>query len=96
MGKNTQTAGSIVVMSIIGGTVIPLVMGIISALNGGNRQIAFIAPLPSPAKTVACFALALVINLNEPFNKGVFQAIRERFDEECRFSKNSLGGMCRP
>lgn len=45
MGKDTQTAGSIVVMSIIGGAVIPLVMGIISDMNGGNMQIAFIAPL---------------------------------------------------
>ncbi len=32
-------------MSIIGGAVIPLVMGIISNINGGNMQIAFIAPL---------------------------------------------------
>ncbi len=45
MGKDTQTAGSIVVMSIIGGAVIPLVMGIISDMNSGNMQIAFIAPL---------------------------------------------------
>ena len=33
------------VMSIIGGAVIPLVMGIISDMNGGNMQIAYIAPL---------------------------------------------------
>lgn len=45
MGKDTQTAGSIVVMSIIGGAVIPLAMGIISDLNGGNMQIAFMVPL---------------------------------------------------
>ena len=45
MGKDTQTAGSVVVMSIIGGAVIPLVMGIISDMNGGNMQLAFIAPL---------------------------------------------------
>lgn len=45
MGKDTQTAGSIVVMSIIGGAVVPLIMGIISDMNQGNMQIAFIAPL---------------------------------------------------
>ena len=45
MGKDTQTAGSIVVMSIIGGAVIPLIMGIISDVNQGNMQIAFTAPL---------------------------------------------------
>lgn len=45
MGRDTQTAGSIVVMSIIGGAVIPLIMGMISDLNHGNMQIAFVAPL---------------------------------------------------
>lgn len=45
MGKDTQTAGSIVVMSIIGGAVIPLVMGVISDINHGNMQIAFLVPL---------------------------------------------------
>ncbi|MCO6553160.1 MAG: L-fucose:H+ symporter permease [Gilliamella sp.] len=45
MGKDTQTAGSIVVMSIIGGAVIPLLMGIISDVNKGNMQLAFIVPL---------------------------------------------------
>ncbi|MFL9147744.1 L-fucose:H+ symporter permease [Escherichia coli] len=45
MGKDTQTAGSVVVMSIIGGAVLPLIMGIISDMNGGNMQIAFVAPL---------------------------------------------------
>ncbi|QXC28463.1 L-fucose:H+ symporter permease [Aeromonas sp. FDAARGOS 1409] len=45
MGENTQLAGSIVVMSIIGGAVVPLVMGIISDLNGGDMQLAFVIPL---------------------------------------------------
>lgn len=45
MGKDTQTAGSVVVMSIIGGAVVPLVMGIISDLNNGNMQVAFLVPL---------------------------------------------------
>lgn len=45
MGKDTQTAGSVVVMSIIGGAVVPLVMGVISDLNNGNMQVAFLVPL---------------------------------------------------
>lgn len=45
MGEHTQTAGSIVVMSIVGGAVIPLIMGAISDFNNGNMQIAFIVPL---------------------------------------------------
>lgn len=45
MGKDTQTAGSIVVMSIIGGAVIPLIMGMISDANNGNMQIAFLVPM---------------------------------------------------
>ncbi len=40
LGEETQVAGSIVVMSIIGGAVVPLIMGIISDLNGGDMQIA--------------------------------------------------------
>lgn len=49
LGEETQVAGSIVVMSIIGGAVVPLIMGIISDLNGGDMQIAFAVPL-------VCFA----------------------------------------
>ncbi len=49
LGEETQVAGSIVVMSIIGGAVVPLLMGIISDLNGGDMQIAFAVPL-------VCFA----------------------------------------
>lgn len=45
MGKDTHNAGSIVVMSIIGGAVVPLIMGMISDANGGNMQIAFLVPL---------------------------------------------------
>lgn len=45
MGKDTQTAGSVVVMSIIGGAVIPLFMGIISDYNHGDMQFAFVIPL---------------------------------------------------
>lgn len=45
MGAETQLAGSIVVMSIIGGAVIPLVMGVMSDMNGGDMQLAFIIPL---------------------------------------------------
>lgn len=45
LGEETQVAGSIVVMSIIGGAVVPLIMGMISDANGGNMQIAFAVPL---------------------------------------------------
>lgn len=45
LGEETQIAGSIVVMSIIGGAVVPLIMGMISDANGGNMQIAFAVPL---------------------------------------------------
>lgn len=45
LGEDTQIAGSIVVMSIVGGAVVPLIMGMISDFNQGNMQIGFLVPL---------------------------------------------------
>jgi len=45
LGEDTQIAGSIVVMSIVGGAVVPLIMGMISDFNHGNMQIGFLVPL---------------------------------------------------
>ena len=45
LGKDTQFGGSLVIMAISGGAVVPLIMGLMSDLNGGNMQFAFIVPL---------------------------------------------------
>lgn len=58
MGKDTQTAGSIVVMSIIGGAVIPLVMGIISDMK--RRQYANRLYRSAPVLCVCRFLRFLV------------------------------------
>lgn len=49
LGKDTQFGGSLVVMTIGGGAVIPPLMGMISDALSGNMQIAFLLP-------AVCFA----------------------------------------
>lgn len=50
LGKDTEYGGSILVMSIVGGAVVPLIQGLISDHTGGNMQLAFVVPL-------ACFVV---------------------------------------
>ncbi|WP_025733728.1 L-fucose:H+ symporter permease [Carnimonas nigrificans] len=45
LGRDTEYGGSILVMSIIGGAIIPLIQGLISDHTDGNMQLAFIVPL---------------------------------------------------
>ena len=45
LGEETKMASSLLVMSIIGGAIAPLLMGFISDKTGGNMQIAYIVPL---------------------------------------------------
>ncbi|KII76478.1 L-fucose:H+ symporter permease [Vibrio renipiscarius] len=44
LGKDTSFAGSLVVMTIGGGAVVPPLMGLMSDSLGGNMQLAFILP----------------------------------------------------
>ncbi|RBM59420.1 L-fucose:H+ symporter permease [Vibrio paracholerae] len=44
LGKDTSFAGSLVVMTIGGGAVVPPLMGMMSDALGGNMQLAFILP----------------------------------------------------
>lgn len=45
LGKDTALGGSILVMSIVGGGVVPLIQGLISDASGGNMQLAYLVPL---------------------------------------------------
>ncbi len=45
LGRDTEYAGSILVMSIVGGAAVPLLQGLISDHTGGNMQLAFVVPL---------------------------------------------------
>lgn len=47
IGKGAQMASSLLVMSIVGGAFIPLAMGQVSDLTGGNIQLAYIVPIVS-------------------------------------------------
>ncbi|HQD11020.1 MAG TPA: L-fucose:H+ symporter permease, partial [Flavihumibacter sp.] len=44
LGAASRMAASLLVMSIVGGAVFPLIMGKVSDLTGGNIQIAYIVP----------------------------------------------------
>lgn len=63
--KHTETAGAIIVMSIIGGAIIPTVQGLVSD-SLGSMQLSFVVPM-------ICFALVAVYFYAEMkrFNKGV-------------------------
>ena len=63
--KYTETAGAIIVMSIIGGAVIPTVQGLVSDTIG-SMQLSFVVPM-------ICFALVGIYFYAEMkrFNKGV-------------------------
>ena len=50
LGEGTKLASSLIIMAIVGGGIIPLVMGAVSDANGGNIQLAYIVP-------VFCFAV---------------------------------------
>lgn len=45
LGEDTGVGGSLLVMSIVGGGVIPIFQGLLSDANGGNMQIAYSVPL---------------------------------------------------
>jgi FHS family L-fucose permease-like MFS transporter len=47
LGEETKLASSLLVMSIIGGAVIPFVMGRITDRTGGNIQVAYVMPAVS-------------------------------------------------
>ncbi|WP_434136803.1 L-fucose:H+ symporter permease (plasmid) [Pseudomonas luteola] len=45
LGEDTSVGGSLLVMSIVGGGVLPIFQGLLSDANGGNMQIAYSVPL---------------------------------------------------
>ena len=45
LGEETKIASSLIVMSIVGGAIFPLIMGQISDATGGNIQLSYIVPL---------------------------------------------------
>ncbi|GAO44544.1 L-fucose:H+ symporter permease [Flavihumibacter petaseus] len=57
LGGESQMASSLLVMSIVGGAIFPLIMGQVSDLTGGNIQLAYIVPLICFG-VVAWFALS--------------------------------------
>ena len=58
LGEETKIAASLIIMSIVGGAVFPLIMGRISDATGGNIQLAYIVPL-------LCFGVVLLFALRQ-------------------------------
>ncbi len=58
LGQEGKIASSLIVMSIVGGALFPLLMGKISDATGGNIQIAYIIPL-------LCFVVVLLFALQQ-------------------------------
>jgi MFS transporter, FHS family, L-fucose permease len=56
LGEDTGVGGSFLVMSIVGGGVMPIVQGLVSDYTGGNMQLAYIVPL-------ACFVIIVAYAL---------------------------------
>ena len=57
LGEDTKPASSWLVMSIVGGAILPYVMGTIIDMNGDDIQIGYIVPL-------ICFVIILFFGLN--------------------------------
>ena len=45
LGQDTKMGSSLLIMSIAGGAVIPVLMGMVSDANNGNIQIAYLVPI---------------------------------------------------
>ena len=45
LGEGTKLASSLIIMAIVGGAIIPLIMGAVSDANNGNIQLAYIVPV---------------------------------------------------
>lgn len=58
LGSESRMASSLLVMSIVGGAILPLVMGKVSDLTGGNIQIAYIVP-------TICFVIVGIFAYNQ-------------------------------
>jgi FHS family L-fucose permease-like MFS transporter len=56
MGKDTKPASSLIIMSIIGGAIFPVIMGYIIDQSGDNLQLGYIVPLLGYG-VVLCFGL---------------------------------------
>jgi len=68
LGEETKIASSFIVMSIVGGAFVPLVMGKISDITGGNIQLAYIVP-------AICFAVILYFARDQDM-KGVSVTVK--------------------
>ena len=58
LAEETKMAASLIIMSIVGGALFPLIMGRISDATGGNIQLAYIVPL-------VCFGVVLLFALRQ-------------------------------
>ena len=64
LGHDRAYGGSILVMSISGGGILPLLQGYISDSTGGNMQLAYIVPMGC-FFMIAVFAAYCIKNTNE-------------------------------
>jgi FHS family L-fucose permease-like MFS transporter len=65
LGEETKIASSFLVMSIVGGALLPLMMGRISDATNGNIQLSYIIPLVCFV-VILFFALRQKVSATEP------------------------------
>jgi len=68
LGAKRKQGSSLIIMSIVGGAILPVIMGRVSDANGGNIQLAYAVP-------VICFVVILFFALYQTKVKAAFEAV---------------------
>jgi FHS family L-fucose permease-like MFS transporter len=64
LGDDTKPASSLIVMSIVGGAILPLIMGTIIDVTGDKIQLGYFVPL-------ACYLVILIYSVRKGTPSGI-------------------------
>ncbi len=68
LGTKRKQGSSLIIMAIVGGAILPVIMGRVSDANGGNIQLAYSVP-------VICFVIILFFALYQTKVKAAFESV---------------------
>jgi len=68
LGTKRKQGSSLIIMAIVGGAILPVIMGRVSDANGGNIQLAYAVP-------VICFVIILFFALYQTKVKAAFESV---------------------
>ena len=68
LGAKRKQGSSLIIMSIVGGAILPVIMGRVSDANGGNIQLAYAVP-------VVCFFIILFFALYQTRVKAAYETV---------------------